>query len=212
MRINTRIIAEFDRLNLRIDLRLSASMNASYETAGGTRLMDPEFILAQLEIQPDAHVGEFGCGGGGHFTFPLARRVGKGGLIYAIDVVPGVLESLRRRIHIENINQIHVISSNLEVIGAAAVPEESLDRVLAANILFQNVHHDHILKEAHRLLKSGGQLLVIDWRQETGNAGPPPTRRVDTAQLKALAETIGFEFYREFSASIWHFGLIFKKK
>lgn len=185
--------------------------SAMYETAGGTRLMDPEFILAQLNILPDQHVGEFGCGGGGHFTFPLARRLGKGGLLYAVDIVPDVLESLRRRLRIENINQIQVVSSNLEVIGAAPIPEDSLDRVLAANILFQNVHHDHILKEAHRLLKSGGQLLVIDWRAETGNAGPPATRRVDIEQLKALAETIGFELKREFAASLWHFGLIFTK-
>lgn len=185
--------------------------NALYETSGGTKLMDPEFILAELDLEPDQHVGEFGCGGGGHFTFPMARRVGKGGLVYAIDVVRDVLEGLRRRLRIENINQIQVIESNLEVIGAANVPEESLDRVLCANILFQNVHHDHILKEAHRLLKPGGKLLVIDWRQDTGNAGPPATRRVDPEQLKALAETMGFHLEQEFAASLWHFGLIFKK-
>ncbi len=186
--------------------------NALYETAGGTRLMDPEFILAQLDVEVDQHVGEFGCGGGGHFTFPLARRVGRGGMVYAIDVVPDVLEGLRRRSRVENLPQIQVIHSNLEVIGAAPIPEESLDRVLCVNLLFQNIHHDHILKEAQRLLKVGGRMLVVDWQKETGPVGPPPTRRVLPEQLKAVASTIGLQFDGEFSASIWHFGVLFKKQ
>ncbi|MBI5134854.1 class I SAM-dependent methyltransferase [Candidatus Uhrbacteria bacterium] len=187
-------------------------LSALYETAGGTRLLDPEFILAQLDVEVDQHIGEFGCGGGGHFTFPLARRVGRGGMVYAVDVVPDVLESLRRRARVENLPQIQVIHSNLEVIGAAAIPEESIDRVLCVNILFQNIHHDHIFKEAQRLLKVSGKLLVVDWRQETGPVGPPLARRVNLEQLKAVASTIGLHFESEFSASVWHFGALFSRQ
>ena len=186
--------------------------NALYETSGGTRLIDVEFLLAALDVEPDQHVADFGAGGGGHFTFPLARRVGRGGMVYAVDVVPDNLKGIKRRAVAEGVSHVRVVHSNLEVIGATAITEESLGRVLVVNVLYQNVHHDHILKEAHRLLKPGGKLLVVDWRSDTGRVGPPVARRVSAEQLKDIAVSVGFELEREVAASLWHYGLIFLKK
>jgi len=186
--------------------------NALYETSGGTRLLDPEFLLAQLDVRPDQRVADLGSGGGGHFTFPLARRVGEAGMVYAVDVVPATLRGIRNRAGVENLKQIEPIHSNLEIIGATPIPPESLDRALCVNVLFQNIHHDHILKEAHRLLKSGGKLLVVDWKKDTGPVGPPASRRVDMAQLQEVARAIGFDTGMEFNASQWHFGLILTKQ
>ena len=185
---------------------------AIYETAGGTRLIDPEFILAQLEVQPDQRVADLGAGGGGHFTFPLARRVGPGGFVYAVDVVESSLKSIHRRARVENLQQIEAVHSNLEIIGATAIPADSLDRAICVNVLFQNIHHDHILKEAQRLLKKEGKLLVIDWKEDTGPVGPPKSRRINVEHLKEMATSIGFVPGMLFNASQWHFGLLLTKQ
>jgi len=185
---------------------------ALYETAGGTRLIDPEFILAQLEVEPDQRAADLGAGGGGHFTFPLARRVGTAGMVYAVDVVEDSLESIRRRARVENLHQIETVHSNLEIIGATAIPADSLDRAICVNVLFQNIHHDHILKEAHRLLKKDGKLLVIDWKEDTGSVGPPASRRINIEHLKEMATSIGFLPGMLFNVSQWHFALLLTKR
>ncbi|HWR72582.1 MAG TPA: methyltransferase domain-containing protein [Nitrospirota bacterium] len=46
-----------------------------------------------------------------------------------------------------------------------------------------NLHHElerprEIVREAHRLLKKGGKLMIIDWKKEETPEGPPVSIRV----------------------------------
>jgi len=75
--------------------------------------MKPEEVLDNIDIEKNMKVADFGCGAG-YFAIPLARRVGKGGMIYAVDVMEPALESVRGRAKVFSILNIETLRGNLE--------------------------------------------------------------------------------------------------
>src|SRR5687767_4365951 len=64
----------------------------------------PDWIMDELGIGEGSVVADLGAGGG-WFTIRLARRVGPNGKVYAEDVQPEMIESIRRRIEREGMQE-----------------------------------------------------------------------------------------------------------
>ncbi len=179
---------------------------------GGTALLDPEAILDRLELRPDMKVADFGSGGVGHFTFALARRVGSGGLVYALDIVQENLKAIKSRAITEGVTNIVPVWSNLEKVGATTeVSVGSLDAGILINVLFQNRKVDAIINECSRMLKAGGKLLVCDWRPGGSPIGPAEDWRVSEEEVERAARQANLIKLQSFSAGPYHYGLIFAK-
>lgn len=179
--------------------------------SGGNELLDPTEILGRLGIRTGHKIADLGCGGAGHFTIPVARFVGDQTIVYAVDILKSVLQSVTSIARLEGVNNIKPIWSNLEIFGATKIKKESLDFALLINILFQSKQHEEILREAQRLLKKEGKLLVVDWNQVPSSFGPPPADRVKADVVKKIAKKLNFELIDEFDAGNYHYGLIFEK-
>ncbi|MHA1899185.1 MAG: class I SAM-dependent methyltransferase, partial [Promethearchaeota archaeon] len=122
----------------------------------------PKFI-SDLGIKEGNVVVDFGCNEG-HYTFPIARIVGKSGLVYAVDKSEYVLDNLIKdaaKIKIDKLQNIKTINTN----GGLKLPQikdNSVDFVLTFDIL----HYLHknerleLYKEVHRVLKPEGIYLV----------------------------------------------------
>ena len=169
--------------------------------------LNPEEVLDQLNLKPDMVAAEFGCGSGG-FSFPLAKRL-ENGLVYAIDILQEPLSALNSRALLENIINIRVIRSDLEKPRGSTLRDISLDLVFIPNVLFQVDNKDAIIIEAKRVLKTGGKIVVIDWKK--GATQGPEKGRVAPDEIKKIAEKAGLVFGKDFEAGKYHFGLIFKK-
>ena len=57
------------------------------------KFIDPDAIIAQLDIQVGSVAADFGCGPG-YFSIPFAKAIGEDGKIYVLDVLPQVLETV----------------------------------------------------------------------------------------------------------------------
>lgn len=169
--------------------------------------MKPDEVLDNIDIQSGMQVADFGCGAG-YFTIPLAMRVGKEGLVHAIDVQDGALESVRGRAKMHFLMNIETIRANLEKEGGSGLKDDSVDMVILANILFQSRLKDAILKEAGRILKKTGSIVFIEW-QDGVAFGPSAAYRVTKDQLKEIAKDAGLVLAKEFSAGSSHYGLVF---
>ena len=176
-------------------------------TPGTGGFMKPDEVLDNLDVQKDMHVADFGCGAG-YFTIPLAMRVGKGGVVYAIDVQEGALESVRGRAKMHFLLNIEAIRANLEKEGGSGLKDDSVDMVILANILFQSRYKDAILKEAGRILKKTGTIALVEW-QDGASFGPSAAYRVTKDQLKKIAKDAGLVLAKEFNAGSSHYGLVF---
>lgn len=177
---------------------------------GGNELINID-VFAKVGLTENMNLADLGCGNLGYFSLPAAKIVGKNGLVYAVDVLKSALESVASRAKQGGLNNVKTIWSNLEIVGATKIPAESLDVALLINTLFQSTKDDLIIKESFRLLRAGGKLLVIDWEKVSTPFGPPLADRPDKEEIKKFAQASNFGFLEEFSAGLYHYGLLFSK-
>ncbi len=181
------------------------------EVAGGTKLIDPFFVLNQVGLKEKMKVADLGCGAVGHFVFPASKLVGKEGVIYALDIQRGVLEGIEKKAKVENAANVQTVWSDLERFGAAKITSNSLDAAMLLNTLFQTKDRVTVLREAARMLKVGGKLLVVDWLPTGAPFGPPLEGRVDPFFLEREVDKLGLHLLKRFSAGPYHYGLVFEK-
>ena len=127
-------------------------------TIPGRRLVhNPTRILAGL-AGPGDTVADLGCGPG-YFTLPLARAVGAGGRVVAVDLQPTMLEKLKAR-------ALRAGLSERIVLHACAADTLGELPTLDAAFAFYMVHEvpdvARFLGEVAAALRPGGLLLMIE--------------------------------------------------
>lgn len=179
--------------------------------SGGNILLDPYSILNQIGLRQGMTMADFGCGAAGHFVIPAGKIVGAKGKVYAVDLLKSVLDAVRSRAKMEEVSNIETVWSNLEIYGATDIKEGSLDFVLLANALFQIKKRDEVFREAARLLKPGGRVVVVEWGLGEAPLGPPPAERLSKDAVREIARINNLTEVEEFKAGPYHYGLVFSK-
>ena len=172
--------------------------------------MNPDSIVNEFGVKERMSIADFGSGAG-YFTILMAERAGKEGRVYALDIMESALDSVREKAKAAGLENIEMIRTNLEVVGSSGLADQSQDIVLLANILFQSDKKSDIVKEAKRVLRDNGSLIIIDWKKGAGGFGPPDSLRTDETAMRSLAMGEGLIFDKVFNAGQFHFGVIFKK-
>lgn len=181
-------------------------------SSGTGGFMNPDKIAGGFGIKEGMMIADFGSGAG-YFTILLGQRVGKDGKVFALDIQESALDNVRVKAKAAGLENIETIRSNLEVLDSSGLADNSQDMVLLANILFQSEKKGEIIKEAVRVLKSGGSLVVIDWKIASGQGGfgPPDNLRTDEVVMRSLVLGEGVVFENEIDAGQFHYGMKFKK-
>lgn len=177
----------------------------------GTQLIDPVKVLEAGRIHEGQTVADFGCGALGHLVFPAARMVGAGGTVYAVDIMKSVLQSIESRKEIEGTPQVKAVWGDIERPRGLKIPDGSVNLTLVVNNLFLAKDKMGVGREAWRVLKSFGVLVVVDWKSTKTPFGPSVGERVEKEQAKILMLTAGFRFVNEFEPGPYHYGLVFEK-
>lgn len=173
--------------------------------------LNPETFIDRIGLIPGMIVVDFGTGGG-QWTLAAARRVGEAGRVYAFDVQRGLLEKLKKEAMELGFKNVEVIWSDLERVGGSKVADNLVDFVIIANLLFQTKSPYFIAKEAARILKPGGRVLVIDWEyNEKTLLGPHPDHILSIHELEQVFIDAGFRSGEKAKAGNHHFALLFDK-
>ena len=174
-------------------------------------MIDANLILTKARVEEKTKVADLGCGSSGHFVFPSAKLVGKKGIVYAVDILRTTLETVSKRARIENLANIKTVWSNLEIFGATKIEAGSLDVAMLINTLYQSHKRLEIMRESIRLIKKGGRLIVVEWKNIAAPFGPPPEERVQKEFVENGAKKLGLKPEEEFEAGQFHYGLIYVK-
>ena len=165
---------------------------------------DPEAILEQIDIKPDYVAVDLGCGSG-FFTVPLSGKVRK---VYGIDIQKEMLDFLEQKIRNLKIGNIETLLSTKDVIP---LETETVDLLITANTLHEFHDKLRIINEIHRVLKTGAQAVVIDFKKEDTGNGPPVAIRVAQDTAEKLFEEHGFAVVKSRQLQ-YHYLLVFRKK
>jgi ubiquinone/menaquinone biosynthesis C-methylase UbiE len=118
-------------------------------------------ILEEIGIKPGDKVLDFGCGPGG-YILPAAKLVCETGRIYALDVNPAAILSVKSLALKNKLGNVETILGD----GTAGLPDTSINVVLLYDVLHHLKNLDAILADLRRVLKPGGILSVSDHHLE----------------------------------------------
>ncbi len=155
-------------------------------------------------------MADFGAGAG-YYTFAGSAMVGNTGSVYAIDISNDMLRKISNEAKQRNISNIHIINTNLEKQNSTKLKENSIDVVVIANILYQIEKKDVVAMEAKRILKKGGELLVVEWADKLAGLGPHAKHLIKKSDDKVIFEKAGLVFKKEIDSGDHHYGLLFRK-
>ncbi len=180
---------------------------------GGAEILNaPQILKETLKITSGKIVADLGAGVSAYFTIESAKLVGDQGQVYAVDIVKDILATIDSKAKMAGLYNIKTVWSNLEMVGAAKIADNSLDFSLLVNTLFQSKKQEEMVAEAIRLLKKGGKLLIVDWSDTAPAFAPPEELQVNKKIVSDTALQLDMELEQEFKAGPYHFGMIFVKK
>lgn len=178
--------------------------------AQNLNFVDPGTVVGQLSVAPGSIVADFGCGSG-YFSFEFAKRVGKDGAVYALDVLPSALEAVTSHAKTLGIQNVMAKRVNLENEQGSGLSGSYVDWVVLKDVLLQNQKKDVLLREVARVLKPGGQALVMEWNPDESLVGPEKSMRIGKEELKTLLGKAGLTVSSELSVGGFHYAFIVKK-
>ena len=169
--------------------------------------LEPEDVVSQLKLRPDYHAAEFGCGPGS-FVIPLAKKLGKG-MVYALDIQEEPLSALMGKARAEGLNNFKEIRCDLEEPKGSTLQDNILDIVIVSNILFQAESKEAMFKEAKRITKSKGKIVIIDWKKDSPFG--PIEQRMSPDEVHKIAVKLDLKKIKDLDAGTYHWGVVYEK-
>lgn len=148
--------------------------------------LDPGKLLREAGLKEGDIFADIGCGPG-FFTLQSSAIVGLHGIVFAVDTQREMLIQLRDR---KNLPQNIVLLLSEE--DNIPIGDFEADLALLAYVLHETEHKEVFLKEVKRILKVGGKLLLLDWKKQKEEKGPPEEERLPEEEVLRLLKGAGF--------------------
>jgi SAM-dependent methyltransferase len=167
----------------------------------------PDQALDAIGIAQGSAVGDVGAGVG-YFSWRMAERVGPSGVVYAEDIQPEMLEKVKQNMRERHIRNVR------EVLGKPddpKLPANSLDMVLLVDVYHEFSEPEKMLDHIRDALKSGGRLILLEYRAEDPKVPIRPEHKMTVEQVRAEVQPEGFRFDRAIEVLPEQHILVFRK-
>lgn len=165
------------------------------------RMQPPALLIERSGAQKGMTILEIGCGSGAYTPW-FARAVGETGRVYALDIQPGMLKQIRRKLEQPENQDIQ----NLQVTAGSAYElpfeNESLDMVYMVTVFQEIPDKARTLKEVRRVLKRRGVLAISEFL-------PDPDYPWVTTTVR-MGKEGGFRV-DDVNGNLWNYTVRFKK-
>jgi len=162
---------------------------------------DPDEILSLIGLGPGMVFVDMGCGDG-YFALPAARKVGHRGRVYANDIDAAAVERLRQRAAREGLDTL---------VAEVKEAEETLACEGCADVVFFGIDlHDfrdpaQVLVNAKKMLRPGGKLVDLDWKDQPMPFGPPVEKRFSIEKARNLIVSAGLRVVSVQDSGPYHY-------
>ena len=145
------------------------------------------------------NVADVGAGPG-LFTRLFAAEVSPGGTVFATDIAANFLKHIDDSCKKDGIKNVKTVLAKADSSG---LPPDSVDAVFLCNVYHHFEFPQKTLASLHAALKSGGRLIVVNYRREKGKTPDWLMKHVRAGQevVTREIEAAGFKLKREESFS-----------
>lgn len=115
-------------------------------------------LFAWLPAQAGMRVADVGAGRG-FMTFRMARQAGPEGKVYAVEILPKLIERLQERARRNALTQVEAVLGDED---DPHLPVGELDSVLIVNAYHEMPHYQEMLRHILAALRPGGRLVLSE--------------------------------------------------
>jgi ubiquinone/menaquinone biosynthesis C-methylase UbiE len=176
-----------DSARAQLASRPADQWKATLEAPARVEGLKIEQVIRALGLKSGDKVADLGAGTG-LFEPQLAYAVGTG-RVYAVDIDPGFLDEIDRKV-----DELHI--ANIEtVLGTPAdpkLPTRTLDLALLHDVLHHVADRPAYLKAMATYVKPGGRVAIVEFEPRDSPHKDDPTLVVSKQQADALMAQAGF--------------------
>jgi SAM-dependent methyltransferase len=129
-----------------------------FDSPGRDERLQINRVMDILGITPGKTVADIGAGSG-WFTVRAARRVGEGGVVYAVDINPEAIRYIGERAQKE---QLHNVKTILGKPDDPLLPAGAVDSVLLLKTYHEVAEPVALLRKLRASLRAGARIGIID--------------------------------------------------
>jgi arsenite methyltransferase len=151
-------------------------------------------IISNLGLKPGDVVADLGAGSG-VFSIALARAVGAGGKVYAVEIDRGLLDHINAKAKDQKIANLQTVLGRFV---DPALPQADVDLAFMHDVLHHVEERAGYLKNAAGYLKPSGRFAILEPDARNGPHRDDPKLQITKEQLAAWMAASGFVPAREF--------------
>jgi SAM-dependent methyltransferase len=139
-----------------------------------------ELMVDSLKLKPGDVVADIGAGTG-YVSRKLSKRVGKKGVVYAVDIQQEMLDILTNKAVAAGVLNIKPI---LGTTTDTKLPRASVDTILLVDVYHEFDYPFEMTQSMCDALKPGGRIVFVEYRGENPEIPIKPLHKMTVAQLR----------------------------
>lgn len=167
-------------------------------------LLPPYQTLEKLGLKPKDVVADIGCGIG-YFTIPASEIVGETGKVFAMDILPEMIQEVQKKVEENNIKNIRTI---LTEENDLKVDSGTITYALISEVLHEAEDIQKFLYEVKEIMAEGGRIAVLEWQKTDDGWGPPFDHRLDKSYTEKLIKNNGFKDVSAFDINKYFYAVL----
>ena len=170
-----------------------------------------DLLLRELGLKPGMAVADIGAGTG-YYARRMAPLVGSGnsgGVVYATDVQPEMMQMLADGARKAGLTNIKPVLGGLQSVN---LPDNSIDLAIMVDVYHELEYPFEVVESLVRALKPGGRIAYVEYRLEDPRVPIKTAHKMSEAQVRKEAAAHALVWERTASTLPWQHVVIFKKK
>ena len=170
-----------------------------------------DLLLRELGLKPGMAVADIGAGTG-YYARRMAPLVGSGnsgGVVYATDVQPEMMQMLADGARKAGLTNIKPVLGGLQSVN---LPDNSIDLAIMVDVYHELEYPFEVVESLVRALKPGGRIAYVEYRLEDPRVPIKTAHKMSEAQVRKEATAHALVWERTASTLPWQHVVIFKKK
>jgi predicted methyltransferase len=196
-------------INLEYEHPVWSQWVAAFENRGREVYAQRHSIVDATGVRPGMVVADIGAGTG-LFTRLFAERVVPGGTVYAVDISATFVDNILRTCREQRLDNVQGIVDSAR---SAGLPVDSIDLAFVSDTYHHFEYPASMLASIHDALRSGGRLIIVDFRRDPRFNPPWVLQHVRAGRDTVIREVqaAGFRFVEEQPILRSNYFLVFEK-
>ena len=170
-----------------------------------------DLLLRELGLKPGMMVADIGAGTG-YYARRMAPLVGSGnsgGIVYATDVQPEMMQMLADGARKAGLTNIKPVLGGLQSVN---LPDNSIDLAIMVDVYHELEFPFEVVESLVRALKPGGRIAYVEYRLEDMRVPIKTAHKMSEAQVRKEAAAHALVWERTASTLPWQHVVVFRKK